>query len=66
MQPIVIDANTDPYQSTESKLIEVTITISILSVSPKKISEPRASAPQAGLRVIRRLTSLNCCGNSSF
>lgn len=96
-QPIVIGANTDPYQPaekdlkvtrsllevmlefqhpvaiiTKSSLIErdmdllselaknnlakVAMTITTLSVELKKILEPRASAPQARLRLIRKLT----------
>ncbi len=98
-KPIVIGANTDPYQPAESKLkitrqllevanqyqhpiaiitksslierdldiltelaknqlIKVAITITTLSVELKKILEPRASAPQARLRVIKHLAQL--------
>src|SRR5579862_2362666 len=99
-KPIVIGANTDPYQPAEKKLqitrslleiankyqhpiaiisksslierdldllhslaqnhlVKVAITITTLSVELKKILEPRASAPQARLRMMRKLTSLN-------
>jgi len=98
-KPIVIGANTDPYQPAESKLkitrsileiacqyqhpvaiitksslierdrdllsklaekklIKVAVTITTLSVELKKILEPRASAPQGRLRVIRGLSEL--------
>jgi len=98
-RPIVIGANTDPYQPAEknlkvtrsllevmlkfqhpvaiitksslierdldllselakNKLIKVAVTITTLSVELKKILEPRASAPSARLRVIRRLTEV--------
>jgi DNA repair photolyase len=99
-EPIIIGANTDPYQPAEAKLkitrsllevanqyqhpiaiitkgslierdldilenlaknhlIKVAITITTLSVDLKKILEPRAAAPQARLRVIRKLSALN-------
>lgn len=98
-KPIVIGANTDPYQPMESKfkitrdllkvsqqhghpiviitksslierdldllealaakqLVKVAVTITTLTIELKKILEPRASAPQARLRVIQKLSAL--------
>lgn len=98
-KPIVIGANTDPYQPAENKLkitrslleiaqkyqhpvaiitksslierdmdilaplaeknlIKVAVTLTTLSTGLKKILEPRASAPAARLRVMRKLGEL--------
>jgi DNA repair photolyase len=98
-KPIVIGANTDPYQPAESNLkvtrsllevalkyqhpvsiitksslvgrdadlffalaqknlVRVAITLTTLKVDLKKILEPRASAPQGRLRVMRKLSEL--------